>query len=59
MNGKSREFIYKDNKEMLKNYCDVGCGYNFDETKKREIQKDYNRVYRFVNREFIRNNKIR
>lgn len=44
---------------MLKNYLDVGLGYCYDDTKKKEIKNDYSRVYRFVNKEFERNNKIR
>ena len=54
-----KDYIYKDNKDMLKNYIDIGLGYNFDDTKKKEIQNDYSKVYKYVNKEFIRNNKIR
>ena len=57
--GKSKDFLYKDNKDMIKNFVDTGTGYNFDDTKKREIKCDYSKVYLFVNKDFERNNKIR
>ncbi len=57
--NKIKDYIYKDNKDMLKNFYDDGLGYNFDDTKKREIKNNYSRVYRFVNKDFERNNKIR
>ena len=56
---KIKDYLYKDNKDMLKNYLDVGLGYNFDDTKKKEIKCDYSKIYRFTNKEFERNNKIR
>ena len=59
MDNKTKEYLYKDNIDMIKNYIDIGTGYSFDNTKKREIKNDYSRVYRFINKEFERNNKIR
>ena len=56
---KIKDYLYKDNKDMLKNYLDVGLGYSFDNTKKKEIKRDYSKVFRFTNKEFERNNKIR
>jgi len=56
---KIKDYLYKDNKDMLKNYLDVGLGYCYDDTKKKEIKNDYSKVYRFVNKEFERNNKLR
>ena len=56
---KIKDFLYKDNKDMLKNFLDDGLGYCFDDTKKKEIKNDYSKVYRFTDKEFERNNKIR
>ena len=56
---KSNDFIFKNNKEQQK--CDLNniYGYNFDSTSRKVIKEDYSKVYRFYNKEFIRNNKIR
>ena len=54
---KIKDYLYKDNKDMIKNYLDDGLGYSFDNTKKREIKTNYSKVYRFINKEFIRNKK--
>ena len=56
---KIKDYIYEDNKELIKNHLDDGLGYNFDKKKKREIKSDYSKIYRFINKEFIRNNKLR
>ena len=56
---KIKDYLYKDSKDMLKNFLDVGLGYSYDDTKKKEIKNDYSKVYRFLNKEFERNNKIR
>lgn len=57
--SKSKDYIFKDNKDMIKNSIDSGCGYNFDDTKPKIIENDYSKVYHFINKDFIRNNKIR
>ena len=56
---KIKDYLYKDNKDRIKNHLDDGLGYDFDNTKKREIKSDYSKIYRFINKEFIINNKIR
>ena len=59
MDNKTKDYLYKDDKDMIQNFIDVGLGYNFDDTKKKEIKNDYSKVYRFINKDFVINNKIR
>lgn len=56
---KTSDFLSLNEKEKKKS-DPINCyGYNFDSTSRRIIKEDYSKVYRFYNKEFIRNNKIR
>lgn len=57
MNYKTKDFIFKDNKDKLKNNILNEYGYNFDSIKRSNITFDYSRVYYHVNKEYIRNYK--